>query len=110
MDIRNRAEQLPIIIKWRWVKGHQDSSGGKLNWWANSTWPWIVVQKNTFANTHKSTANPRLTYSLATLAGNSAPPAAILKPSTSKLSTQTPMGKKPNAIGSRKTTLPRVLT
>ena len=33
-DIRGRLRQLPIDIKWKWVEGHQDEKGKKLDWWA----------------------------------------------------------------------------
>ena len=33
-DIRGRLRQLPIDIKWKWVEGHQDKKGKKLDWWA----------------------------------------------------------------------------
>ena len=33
-DIRNRIKMLPIIIKWRWVQGHQKEKGLKMDWWA----------------------------------------------------------------------------
>ena len=33
-DIRGRLQQLPIDIKWKWVEGHQDEKGKKLDWWA----------------------------------------------------------------------------
>ena len=33
-DIRERLQQQPIDIKWKWVEGHQDAKGKKLDWWA----------------------------------------------------------------------------
>jgi hypothetical protein len=34
MDIRRRTTALPVAVVWRWVEGHQDDRGRKLDWWA----------------------------------------------------------------------------
>ena len=33
LDIRRRVKELPINIKWRWIKGHAREKGFRLNWW-----------------------------------------------------------------------------
>ena len=33
--IRRLRDQLPILIKWQWVEGHQAEKGKTLDWWGN---------------------------------------------------------------------------
>ena len=33
-DIRTRLNILPIKVLWRWVEGHQQEKGKKMDWWA----------------------------------------------------------------------------
>ena len=33
LDIRRRVKDLPINIKWRWIKGHAREKGFRVNWW-----------------------------------------------------------------------------
>ena len=35
MDIRKRIKDLPIAIKWRWIRGHAREKGYKTNWWTS---------------------------------------------------------------------------
>ena len=33
LDIRRRVKDLPINIKWRWIRGHAREKGFRTNWW-----------------------------------------------------------------------------
>ena len=33
LDIRKRVKDLPINIKWRWIRGHAREKGFRTNWW-----------------------------------------------------------------------------
>jgi hypothetical protein len=64
MECRNTARQLPISINFRWIEGHQDDKGKRLDWWARQN---IRMDQKAKRFWRRHSKNPRPAQPMSTL-------------------------------------------
>jgi hypothetical protein len=64
MECRNLMAQLPITIRYKWIEGHQDSKGKRLDWWARQN---IRMDQKAKRFWNKHSKNPRQAQPMSTL-------------------------------------------
>jgi hypothetical protein len=64
MECRNIAARLPVAVSYKWIEGHQDDKGKRLDWWARQN---IRMDQKAKRFWRKHSKNPRPAQQMSTL-------------------------------------------